>query len=340
MEYSVIVSWIYFGVYFTMIVIASFICALLVRDEYKNEKAETTNASADGDIEQKETQETRDDDANSEKKHGCKHYLKKWFRLVLQKRKIYLQIIPHLFDQATDAGVILTYYNYQDDQYINTMYLFYVSIAVLVLHRLVSSFGVWQLTHNWFNVVLQLLDVLMIRAIWTSYKLGGTEPSTAQRYLGIMEATFEAMPQLLMSTGFIVKTREPDPLIVVSLVSSLWSLTARVSGDDKLWINDKWKSLDFTYKKCPVINWRYVLRVFYRFLEISSKLCLFTLLWINLGGFATFLVIGFEMVFCMILCVGYKSIGNMGNLMFLHFDSDYIGTESEFSWADNVMMAW
>eukprot|EP01083_Nonionella_stella_P316543 1148340_1 len=99
-----------------------------------------------------------------------------------------------------------------------------------------------------------------------------------------MEATFEAMPQLLMSTGFIVKTQAFDTLIVISLVSSLWSLTARVSADDKLWIGNEWRSLDFTYEKCPVINWRSVLRVGYRFLEISSNLCLVTVLWINWGG--------------------------------------------------------
>eukprot|EP01083_Nonionella_stella_P062747 163153_1 len=73
MEYSVIVTWMYFGLYFTMILVASFVCAIHVRDEYKNETDETTNADHDETTTEKETTDT-----SPQKKHGCKHYLKKW----------------------------------------------------------------------------------------------------------------------------------------------------------------------------------------------------------------------------------------------------------------------
>jgi len=130
-----------------------------------------------------------------EKKHGFFHYFKRWAKLTWQKKKIYLSIIPHLFDQATDYGVIMTYHSYIDDPDISALvsveYWFYLSILIVVLHRIVSTFGVWLLTRNWTNVCLQAFDLLMIRAVWTSYKLNTSEPSISQRYLGLLEATFE-----------------------------------------------------------------------------------------------------------------------------------------------------
>eukprot|EP01083_Nonionella_stella_P095525 268208_1 len=59
-----------------------------------------------------------------------------------------------------------------------------------------------------------------------------------------------------------------------------------------------------------------------------------------MGGFITFVVIGFEVLLCVILCVGYKSIGNMGNLMFIHFDSDSVGLYSEYGWAYRAMLSF
>ena len=128
------------------------------------------------------------------------------------------------------------------------------------------------------------------------------------------------MPQLLLSAVFITKTGQFQPIIVISFISSLWSLTSRVSSDDKPLFDDDWKSLDFSYKKCPFINFKYIFRVFVRFMEISSRVASLTLMWINIGGVATGIIIGFEFIWLLIICIGMRAIMNMGNLMYLVYD--------------------
>ena len=76
-----------------------------------------------------------------------------------------------------------------DDVGINVLYLFGVSIGVIILHRIVSSIAVYRLTQNWKYAVLQFFDALMIQCVWTNYILGTDEPSNAQRYLQVLEAT-------------------------------------------------------------------------------------------------------------------------------------------------------
>ena len=119
---------------------------------------------------------------------------KLWSKLFLRKKKVYFQLVPHFFDQATDFGVIFEYYRYsqsEQDIGINVKALFWVSIAVLIVHRIVSSAAIYKLTKKPIDVLLQLFDFLMIRCVWTNYKLGIDEPSNAQRYLQTLEATFE-----------------------------------------------------------------------------------------------------------------------------------------------------
>ena len=128
------------------------------------------------------------------------------------------------------------------------------------------------------------------------------------------------MPQLLLSAVFITKTNQFDVIVVISFISSLWSLTSRVAADDKGLLEGEWKSLDFTYKNCPCVNIRYIFRVFVRFLEISTRVSLLTLMWINIGGMGTGIIIALEFIYLLITCVIYKAIMNMGNLMYFVFD--------------------
>eukprot|EP01084_Bolivina_argentea_P071110 129312_1 len=345
MEISLLITWIYFAVYCTLFLITSIWAAIIVKEEYKKDKSSnnkdielqtkpqqqsSSNKSAHITNVDESTDNTSNEiETKTEKRRGCKHYFKKWLKLSWSKKRIYVSIAPHLFDQATDVGVIVQYYQYTfidteaiDNDALKPLYWFYLSIVILVVHRLVSSLGVYLLTRNWFNVLLQSMDILMIRCVWTSYKLGRDEPSTTQKYLALLEATFEAMPQLILSAVWFTKTGQFDIIIVISFISSLISLTARVASDDKIIFEKEWHSLNFSYKSCPMMNWRYIIRVLLRFMEISSRVGLLTLMWVNLGGFATGIIIGVEMVWLMIICVGIGSVGNMGNLMYLILDEN------------------
>ena len=176
-DYSLIVTWTYFSIYVLTFLVVSVLCAIKVKKEYKRQTS---------------VQDKREDNVASNVSKT--KFVKRWAKLLWAKKKVYLQLIPHLFDQATDFGVIFEYYRLateEDDIGINAWYLFYISIAVIIIYRIISSIAIYQLTHNCKYVIYQIFDLLMIQCIYTNYELDTDEPSNAQRYLQVLEATFE-----------------------------------------------------------------------------------------------------------------------------------------------------
>eukprot|EP01084_Bolivina_argentea_P064995 118489_1 len=295
-DYSLAITWAYFIVYVVMFLVVSIICAIHIKKE-------------------------SDPDASI-----C-HLIKAWGKSLWTKKKIYGELIPHFFDQATDFGVVVEFYLYYksgDDIGINTKYLFVLSIAIIVLHRVISAIAVYNLTQKPMYAIYQLLDVLMIKCVYTNYQLDTTQPSNAQRYLQTMEAIFESAPQILISTAFLIKTSQTtiSVTVIASLFTSLFSLSARVSADDKVMLQEDWKEpilRDEDDKwKFPFINIKYIIRVFFwRFLEISSRITLLVLCWINLGGKSIFFLLAIEFCYLTILAWGLGTIDIMGNVIYL-----------------------
>ena len=176
LDYSLIVTWSYFALYMIGFLIVSIICAIKIRKQWKENKSQV---------------EINPD----QKKMSKRSALVLWAKLLWKKKKVYLQLVPHFFDQATDFGVIFEFWRLHQDGKdaggLNTLYLFGVSIGVIVLHRIVSSIAVYRLTKNWIYCILQVFDALMIQCVWTNYQMDTDEPSNAQRYLQVLEATFE-----------------------------------------------------------------------------------------------------------------------------------------------------
>ena len=292
-SYSLIVTWSYFSVYVTIFFIVSIICGISVRKEYKaqNSIQSTTQSNV--------------------KKWSKKKIVKEWAKSVWKKKKIYLQLIPHLFDQATDFGVILEYWRLrgqEEELNIETLNLFIVSIFVIITHRIISSLAVYQLTKNKLYILYQLFDLLMIQCIWTNYQLDTDEPSNSQRYLQVLEAIFESAPQILISTAFLIKaqTESINALVIISLITSFWTLSGRVASDDKQMFKEDWKGIEFgkCHGCCPFNYLWFVRVVIWRFLEISSRIVLLCIVWINLGGPSIFIILGLEFIYLSIIAYG------------------------------------
>eukprot|EP01083_Nonionella_stella_P311787 1112881_1 len=82
---------------------------------------------------------------------GCVKFLKIFGKSVAAKKSIYLSLIPHLFDQGTDFGVIWQYYALSKTEVspnINYSAFFYCSIAVISVHKLITCSVVWTLTES------------------------------------------------------------------------------------------------------------------------------------------------------------------------------------------------
>ena len=128
----------------------------------------------------------------------------------------------------------------------------------------------------------------------------------------------QSAPQILISTAFIVKaTVTTSPIVYVSLATSFLSLADRVSADDKAMFRDEWKSM--IIQGFPKINYLWFIRVIcWRFLEISSRICLLALSWINLGGISIFIMVGCELTYLLIICYG------LGTLSFFEFANIFV----------------
>eukprot|EP01083_Nonionella_stella_P073054 197275_1 len=263
---------------------------------------------------------------------GCVKFLKVFYRSVAAKKSIYLSLIPHLFDQGTDFGVIWQYYAlWQSDppvadlnnQPINYAAFFYCSIAVITVHKIVSCSVIFALTQSISNVILQVFDLMMVKAIYANYKLRTNEPGNAQKLLQILEGTFESGPQIFISLVFLIKSKEFDGIVFTSLLFSFWSLTSRIISEDKNSVKDKWKEPEFNYKKCPIVNKQYMIRVVFRYVEIMSHIALFALLWVSLGGFAVGIIIGMELLVVLVISIRSKEVMIFANLLyFFIFDLD------------------
>ena len=200
-------TWIYFSIYAIIFLIVSIYCAIEVNNQNKDDNQNNANTTT------KNTKNTKQGDDGtitaiqiatnssqiatknsiSNKKRIWKLF-KQWAKLVWKKKKIYLALIPHFFDQATDLGVILVYHEYNQNNVnigINTHYLFWISIAILIFHRLISSLAIYLLTSSKFDAFLQIFDVLTVKCVWISHILKMDQPSNPQRYFQIFEAIFE-----------------------------------------------------------------------------------------------------------------------------------------------------
>ena len=138
------ISIIYFSCYIFVFFIASIFCAYEVQQQHQlirtrsrkssknqtksKDQIEFTLVSTDNPSTAPREEEKYDPDtneANEEKfidqsttqtnaNESCfktfKKFTKYWLQSIWTKKKIYFSIVPHVFDQATDAGVIYTYY--------------------------------------------------------------------------------------------------------------------------------------------------------------------------------------------------------------------------------------
>ena len=175
-NYSLIATLSYFTVYALIYLIVSIICAVKISIVHETELTVPAELEEQVSV----VNETK--------------LITTWMKLLWQKRNIYLQLIPHFLDQATDIGVIIEYYrlyNEGDDIGINTWYLLSISIAIIIIHKFISSLAIYRLTRTLRYIIYQLFDLSLIPCIWTNYEIDTNEQTNAQRYLQVLEATFQ-----------------------------------------------------------------------------------------------------------------------------------------------------
>ena len=141
----------------------------------------------------------------------CKRF-RRWIKLVWKMKSMYLSGLVHIYDIATDVGVIIDWGQQafaerrggaHDVRGVNMMAFFVTSIVVFCLYRLVSAVFVYEFSGKFTRCCMQCFgDLEIYRAIYVSHKLKKQEPGNLQRLLQKLEVLFESTPQALYVTHY------------------------------------------------------------------------------------------------------------------------------------------
>ena len=180
-----------------------------------------------------------------------------WIKDVWKRRSCYVPLITHIFDQITDIAVAVQFYYLARDKSandyaqcggLNMWYLFILTILSMLIYRIFSSYLIYQFTHKSLtHLIFQLLDIELFRALYINYLANKTEPCDPQRFITAIEASLESAPQALIQMIYLVKTNSFNSsiIVLVSFLSSVWSIITKLVSDDKSVVVEKAKRANF-----------------------------------------------------------------------------------------------
>ena len=153
---------------------------------------------------------------------------KEFLKAVWTRKGIYGQILVHLYDTATDIGVLIEWGTlaYDDNDYnsIDMYIMFWTSIGFLIFYRLVSVIFsivvedddnnyVWYepqfyaKVNVWKSMCLGFWDMYIIKTVYESLKYHHEEPTPQQKAIQLMESIFESLPQVRCMLPFCARIR-------------------------------------------------------------------------------------------------------------------------------------
>eukprot|EP01084_Bolivina_argentea_P055346 101480_1 len=242
-----------------------------------------------------------DVDDDTKKNHDvsdCKGKSKYLLMSILNKKSMYLAILVHLFDTSTDIGVIFDWYELSKDEKENNIEgidmkgLFWAGVCTLFFYRIISSIIIYNMTHSIKKTIFQFFDVELFETILINFKLKRTNPCDPQIFIQKMEGVLESTPQSILQLIFIWKIqKEPNYLVIISLIFSLISLSSRFSADDTKLFNQRDTKL-YCY---------YAMRKLWRMLDVTSRIFILSTIWISVGGYFLSIYLFFEFVVLLII---------------------------------------
>ena len=226
---------------------------------------------------------------------------------------IYTSLLTKIYDQATDIGVAIYWYELAqkehrqsrdsfDIPHLDMNILFWLCIGILVLSRVVTA-GVIVL--HWGNKdgLLALIDGYIIYKIYIAVvKEYKTKPTDEIRHAQLFEVILEAVPQIILQSLFIIRTNnyfETSIIVFISLGFSMIAASSKyIAWDAELEQFDEFIRTPQISAHCPMINIGYLARIFWRICDLISRLCLYVLLWSVVGGIFIF-------IFVLFIFIGY-----------------------------------
>ena len=110
---------------------------------------------------------------------------------------IYSPIILHIWDTATDGGVIYDWLKVAEvhgfwTEDVTSLYYAVMAIVSILLYRFVSGIAVWR-TLGWKSGIAQFLDVMVYREVYEAYVDEKLRPTVQFRWIRRMEGLILAL---------------------------------------------------------------------------------------------------------------------------------------------------
>eukprot|EP01084_Bolivina_argentea_P003818 7206_1 len=248
-----------------------------------------------------------------------------FLKAVWKKRSIYGQILVHIYDTATDFGVLIGWgilaYDDTDYESIDMLALFWTSIGFLIAYRVLTMcMGVFtavdsthrnevdnnnnKITDVMINCCLAIFDIYIFRIVYEALTQKAKEPSGAQKFVQLVESIFESLPQVVLQSVFIIRAqndtllKENSSIILVglSLGASLFSISNKFTWVDYDSVKEEAQEAEFK-RSYPCINKWYVLRIVWRYSFVAVHFAVFSLIWSVMGGAFVGIFIAFSFLY-------------------------------------------
>eukprot|EP01084_Bolivina_argentea_P145985 255753_1 len=226
-------------------------------------------------------------DATFKKANCCK---KMWIVLkdMKDRREIYLPISVHLSDTATDYATVIEFGIIAFAETctdINTWAIFGLSLSAMMVYRIISSFIIYRITHSLKRTLCQFFDLEVFYMVYIGHFMELTSKSSPQRLIASLEAVFEAAPQAVIQTIYLLKTGDGSWIIYVSSALSFINLTLNVIGDDKNFLEIEWKTFNY-FRRTELSIAPFIFLYFFRICDVPSKILSYILFWYLASGVA------------------------------------------------------
>eukprot|EP01084_Bolivina_argentea_P020897 38818_1 len=245
---------------------------------------------------------------------------KTFLKAVWKKRGIYTQILVHIYDTATDLGVLIGWgilaYDNNDYESIDMLGLFWTAIGFIIAYRILScvlschaaSEDGAEFNEYLTNCCLAICDIYIFRIVYEALQEDVKEPSARQKMIQLVESIFESLPQVVLQSVFIIRAqndellKENSSIILVglSLGASLFSISNKFTWVDGDLVKEEALEIEFK-KSFPCVNGWYVLRIIWRYSFVASRFAVFSLIWSVMGGAFLGIFIAFSFIYWGIL---------------------------------------
>ena len=146
-------------------------------------------------------------------------YAKEYFKILFKFRSMYGSIFTQLFDQVSDITVINQLWLLAKDErngnvtcyHMNINYLLTASLFIFISSRIISSILIYRALKDngdkkqrLLISILQFFDLTFVLTLKVNYKFQNVRPCNPQRYITNIEAVFEAFPQILVQSYFLL----------------------------------------------------------------------------------------------------------------------------------------